>query len=130
MLKEWHFEEKVYKRWMVFMVGPHEEFVEALKQVHYDEVDDVLPSAGYNIRLSGNNSDVRMTIIWLPKFGNATLAHELVHYVMHTFYNANVPIEYGNEEAFAYYLEYWMREVSRVYKRYPNGRSPAEARKT
>jgi len=128
-MKEWHFEEKVYKRRVVLMVGTHEEFIAAMHKAKYIYVDDLVKSGGYNIRLTYENSDCSMTIVWLPKFSGGSLAHELVHLVMNTFDNANVPIAYDNEEAFAYYMEYWFREMNRVYKRFPGGRTVKEAKK-
>lgn len=128
-MKEWHFNEKVYRKWLAVWVGPYQEFVEGIKQYNYDDVDTLTRSNGYNVRLRFDNSDVQFTVIWLPKMSQATLVHELVHFTMDTFYNANIPISYQNEEAFAYYIEYLIREINRIYKRYPEGRTVAQAKK-
>jgi hypothetical protein len=128
-MREWHFQERVYKRWVVLMIGTYEEFIAAMQKAKYKDVDELVRSGGYNIRLTYDNSDCTMTVVWLPQFSGATLAHELVHLTMNVFDNAGVPIHYENEEGFAYYLEYWFREISRVYKKYPNGRTAAEAKK-
>lgn len=128
-MKEWHFEEKVYKRWLTLVICPADEFVDAMRKVHYDDVENLHPGGGLNMRLNYENSDVAAVYIWLPRMGQATLAHELLHYVLHTFYKNGVPIHYDNEEVLAYYLEYWMREINRVYRKFPDGRTVAEARK-
>lgn len=126
---EWHFEEKVYKRWMVLMIGPFEELIEELKKSKYKYVDDMPRAGGYNIRLNLENSEETCTIVWLPKFSLAPLAHELTHLVMHTFNQTGVPIGIDNEEGFAFYMEYWLGEIVRVHRRYPKGRTVAEAKK-
>jgi len=126
---EWHFEEKVYRRWVVLMIGSWEELVEEMRAAKYIYVDDMERAAGMNIRLDLENSDHTCTVIWMPKFSLSVLAHELVHLVMATFNRASVPIAYDNEEAFAFYMEYWFREISRVYRRFPKGRTSHQARK-
>lgn len=128
-MTEWHFEEKVYRRWVVLMVCPWEELVEEMRKAKYIYVDEMIKAAGYNIRLSYDNSDHNYTVIWMPKFSSSVLAHELVHLIMATFDRAGVPIGLENEEAFAFYMEYWFTEMNRVYRRYPNGRTAAEAKK-
>jgi hypothetical protein len=127
-MREWNFQEKVYKRWVVLMIGPFDELLEALRKENYkyvDEVEDMRP-AGINVRLSYDNSDRNYTIIWMPKFSSSVLVHELSHLVMATFNKTDIPITYDNEEAFAFYMEYWFGEINRVYKKYPKGRSAKE----
>lgn len=128
-MREWHFEEKVYKRWVVLMIGSFEELLEELRKSEYKYVDEVEKAAGYNIRLNLENSNETCTIVWLPKFSLAELVHELTHLVMHTFNRAAVPIDIENEEGFGFYMEYWFGEMVRVHRRYPNGRSAHEAKK-
>lgn len=130
-MTEWHFEEKVYHRWMVLMIGPWEDLIKELKAIGYKYVDEMETVGGINVRLADDNNDTgsRCTIIWMPDWSASVLAHELVHLVMHTFNQCQVPISIENEEPFGFYMEYWTREINRVYKRYPKGRSVAQARK-
>jgi|SRR6185503_1581160 len=130
-MTEWHFEEKVYRRWVVLMIGPFDELISMLRQDNYVYVDELsdMKAAGLNVRLDSDNSDQNCTIVWMPKFSNSVLVHELSHLVMNTFDRANVPIAYDNEEAFAFYLEYWFAEMGRVYRRYPKGRTATQAKK-
>lgn len=127
-MRQWHFEEKVYKRWVVLVICSWDELLEQLKESEYKYIDDVPEAAGYNFRFDLENSNQTCTMIWMPKFSGAVLAHELVHLVMHTFEGAGVPIGIENEEAFAFYYEYWFGETNRVYRKHPNGRTVAEAR--
>lgn len=126
---EWHFEEKIYRRWVVLMICPWEELLESLRESNYAYVDEMTRSAGMNIRLTLDNSDQTCTVIWMPEYSAGVLAHELVHLVMATFDRAAVPISYDNEEVFAFYMEYWFTEMNRVYRRYPKGRRASEAKK-
>lgn len=127
-MTEWHLEEKVYKRWVVLMICPYEELLEELRKVEFTDIDDMTVSAGYNIRLTPDNSKTSHTIVWMPKFDEPNLVHELSHLVMATFSRAGVPITYENEEVFAYYLEYWFREMKRVHRKFPNGQDVKHAR--
>jgi|SRR6185295_19370024 len=128
-MTEWHFEEKVYRRWVVLMICPWDEFVEEMRKAKYIYADELTRAAGMNVRLNYDNSDHNCTVVWMPKFSSSVLVHELVHLVMATFDRASVPIAFENEEAFAFYMGYWFAEMSRVYRRYPNGRTAAQARK-
>jgi hypothetical protein len=127
-MKEWHFQEKVYKRWVVLLIGPWDELLSELRKVNYRYVDELELAAGMNIRLNPENSDENYTLIWMPKWTTAVLVHELSHLAMATFDRASVSISFENEEAFAFYLEYWFSEICRVYKRYPNGRTATQTK--
>lgn len=128
-MKRWHFEEKVYKRWVVLMICSYEELIEAMKESEYKYVEDMPRAGGYNIRLNLENSKETCTVVWMPIFSHSVLAHELTHLVMHTFNQTGVMIDIDNEEAFAFYMEYWFGEMVRVHRRYPNGRTAAQAKK-
>lgn len=128
MMREWHFEEKVYKRWLVLMICSFEELIEELKKVEYKHIDEVPKASGFNFRFNLENSTEMCTMIWMPKFSQSVLAHELVHLVMHTFNATGVMIDIDNEEAFAFYMEYWFGEINRVYRKYPKGRASKQAR--
>jgi len=127
-MKEWHFEEKIYKRWVVLMICPWDELVEEMRKAKYIYVDDIQQAAGMNVRLTYDNSDHNCTVVWMPKFNTTVLVHELVHLVMATLDKTAVPVSYENEEAFAFYLEYWFGEMNRVYRKFPEGRDAKHAR--
>lgn len=127
-MREWHFQDKVYKRWVVLMICSYEELIEELRKCEYKHIDEVGRAEGYNFRLNMENSNQTCTLIWLPNMNQAGLVHELVHLVMWTFDQCSVLIHLDNEEAFAFLMEYWVAEMNRVYRRYPNGRTAKEAR--
>lgn len=127
---EWNFEEKIYRRWLCLMIGPFEELKAELKEIELEDWEELPCAAGYNIRLTpeNNKNNSSYTIIWLPKFDAGILVHELAHYVMHTFDKVGVPISLENEEAFAFYIGYWWKEIDRVRRKYPNGRTGSQVR--
>lgn len=128
-MTEWHFRDKVYRRWLVVMICPWEELVEDLRKQDYIYVDELERAGGMNIRLDLNNSSQTCTIIWMPQYSASVLVHEIVHLVMWTFDKCQVIISLDNEEVFAFYTEFWFTEINRVYRKYPNGRSAALAKK-
>jgi len=128
-MRQWHFEEKVYRRWVVLVICPWDELIEELRKSHYIYVDELELVAGMNVRLTHDNSDQSCTLIWMPSWSSSVLVHELSHLVMATFDRASVPISFENEEGFAFYLEYWFAEMNRVYRKHPNGRTAAQAKR-
>ena len=57
-----------------------------------------------------------MRIIWVEKFdwsvsSQAVLAHELIHFIMATFNDKDIPIKKENEETFAYYYAHYYTEI-------------------
>lgn len=130
-MKEWHFYEKVYRRWVVLMIGTLEEFRQSLTENGFDDMDSIVKAKGMCVELTedNNTANQRCNIIWLNGYETATLIHEITHLVMNCFDETNMPIDRSNTEAFAYYTEYWFTEIQRVLRKYPNGRKPSEAKK-
>ena len=49
-------------------------------------------------------------LVLCPEHDNTSLVHEVIHHATHTFKQAGILIEHGNDEAFAYYVEYILRK--------------------
>lgn len=130
LMTEWHFFEPVYRRWVVLMIGPFEDFKEEMRLSEYHYVDDMLDAKGMCIDLNPTNNKAGQYafVVWLKTFNEASLVHELSHLVMFCFTQIGVPISQDNTEAFAFYLEYWHTEMLKVRRRLPNGRSPTQAK--
>lgn len=55
-------------------------------------------------------------VIWVEKFdwsvrSQATLAHELIHFVWAVLADKDTPVVRDNEETFAYYFDYFYTEI-------------------
>lgn len=132
MIKQWHFFDKVYRRWVCLEIGNFEEFRDEVRSMGAnDEVMDcVVLAKGLCIELNdGNNTGgQRCTIIWMPEYDTATLVHEISHLVMMCFTQIGVPISRENTEAFAFYTEFWFNEMQRARRKFPNGKPPKLAK--
>lgn len=128
---QWHFYEKVYRRWVVVMVGTLDELKDELRAIEYKEVGELYAAKGMCIELGeyNNTTGQNATIIWLREWETASLVHEIVHLVMMLFDQVQIPISRDNTESFSFYTEYWFSEIQRVRRRLPNGRSAAQARR-
>jgi hypothetical protein len=127
---EWHFFDKVFRRWTVLMIGDFEKLKKDLEDFKFTNMEWIKPSKGMCIELCDENNSAgqRCNIIWMPVYETATLVHEITHLVMHTFDEMGIPISRDNTETFAFYTEFWFNEIQRARRKYPNGRSPAIAR--
>lgn len=123
-LKQWHYFDRVYRRWIVVMIGPTEDFKAEMRTIGYPE-DYIVESNGMCINLSSknNNAGNDALVLWLRKFDRDTLVHEIAHLVMYIFDDLGIPISLENTEAFAHYTEYWHRELQQLIKQYPKGKS-------
>jgi hypothetical protein len=128
-MKEWHFFDKVYRRWLVLQIGPLEKLKAELEASKYQHMDFIIDAKGYTLELNSENSDQNCMIVWLREYEAATLVHELAHLVMMYFDQVGVPVSRDNTEAFAFYQEYWWNEIQRARRKYPNGKSPKEAKR-
>ena len=127
-MKEWHFYDKVFRRWAVLHIGSLEEFKAEMKASKYTKVDELRDAKGMCVELTYENSDQYCCYLWLKEYESATLVHEITHLVMMQLDEVGVPISMDNTEVFAFYCEYWWTEINRVRRKYPNGRSPKDAR--
>lgn len=130
-MKEWHFYDKVYRRWVCLFIGDYDKFYEDLKNDGYTGLEAVEYAKGLCVELNdGNNSNnQRCTIIWMPVFETATLVHEITHLVMMQFDQVGVPISRDNTESFAFYTEYWFTEMLKARRKFPDGKPPKEAKR-
>jgi hypothetical protein len=130
-LKQWHYYDKVFRRWVVMFVGPFSEFQKEMELVGYDYYKDMIDSNGYCINFTPENNSAGnyATAIWLKKFDLDTLVHEIAHLVMYIFDDLLIPISIDNTETFAHYTEHWYRELRQIRKKYPNGNTPKQVKK-
>jgi hypothetical protein len=129
-MKQWHFYDKVYRRWVVLMIGSLEDLKTDLESYGYTDMEEIRHGKGMCIKLdeTNNTADQRCFIVWMPEYETATLVHELSHLVIFVFDQLDIPLSLDNTEGYAFYLEYWWNEITRVRKRYPNGRPPKLAK--
>jgi hypothetical protein len=129
-MKQWHFYDRVYRRWVCLFIGEFQEFYDDLKRDEFSELDLITPAKGLTVELNDENNTAgqRCTIIWMPVYEAATLVHELAHLVMFQFDQIGIPISKENTEAFAFYQEYWWTEIQRARRKYPAGRPPKDAK--
>ena len=128
-MKQWHFFDRVYRRWVVLHIGPLEEFKEEMNACEYTEMYELHDAKGMCIELNETNSKQKCCYIWLKEYESATLVHEITHLVMMQFDQVGVPISRDNTEAYAFYAEYWWTQIQRARKKWPNGSTPKDARK-
>lgn len=128
-MKQWHFFDKVYRVWVVLAIGDYGDFKQFLKDCTYTE-DYEDGNAGACIYLNKENTTNgnRAFIVYLSKFETACLVHELTHLAMMVFVDKGVFIGNENTEAYAYYVEFWFNEMTRVRRKLPNGRAASAAR--
>lgn len=132
-MKEWHFYDKVLRAWLCLMIGTPEEFNAEMERIGYKEMGELFADSAkgmcFELRPDNHAGGAYCTIIWMREWETATLIHELTHAAMVEFVRCRIPISQENNEIFAFYLEHWWVEINRVRKRYPNGRTPAQAKK-
>lgn len=129
-MKQWHFFDKVYRRWVVLFIGTNEELVKELKLSGYkDDTEWFKHALGACVELNADNSSQNATIVWLSEYNTATLIHEIAHLVMMLFDQVGVPISRDNTEAFSFYSEYWYTTIQKTRRKYPDGNSPKDAKK-
>lgn len=131
-MTQWHFFDKVYRRWVCLEIGGYDEFRDEVKSfgANGEVMNCVVPAKGLCLELNhdNNTSGQYCLIIWMPKFETATLVHEISHLVMMCFTDVGVPISRENTEAFAFYSEFWFNEIQRARKKYPHGKPPKLAK--
>jgi hypothetical protein len=131
---EWHFFEKVYRVWLVVVVCSPEEFKDFMQKTGYKYVEDLRCDSAkgmcIDVRPEDNDVNNNAYVMWFREWETSTLVHEISHLCMMIFDNQGVPLSRENTEAFAFYTEYWFNEISRTRKRLPQGRTPAQARKS
>jgi hypothetical protein len=129
-MKQWHFYDKVFRRWVVLQISSYEEFEEEMVNCGYKEMEYISDAKAMCVELNkdNNTTDQYCVFMWLKKWENSSLVHELSHLVMMHFEEVGIPISSANTETFAFYMEYWWNEIHRVRDKFPNGRTPKEAR--
>ncbi len=112
--------EDVYRLYLTVVIDKDfNHFRDWLKDVcGYKETEDMNPlSSGYCITLTPENSTHkgRAHIIWLKYKDIPCLVHELVHLTMQIFDDKGIPIRVENGEAFAYYIEHWIKRIRKEW---------------
>lgn len=129
-MKQWHFFEKVYRRWIVVFTGEKDEFQEEMRLAGYKYYKEIQDSNGMCISLCPDNNDIGQDayVIWLKDTSDKTLVHEIAHLVMMIFDDLLIPISRENTEAFAHYTEYWYTIIKKTRRQMPNGNTPKDAK--
>lgn len=127
-MKQWHFYDKVFRRWTVLHVGSLDELRSEMKDAEYNERDELRDAKGMCIELTFENSNQYCCYLWLKEWETSTFVHELTHLVMMQLDEVGVPISRDNTETFAFYTEYWWTQMNHARKRWPNGNTPVQAR--
>ena len=70
----------------------------------------------YRILPDNNSAGANSNVIFLRTKNLSDLLHECTHLVFNQFAEKGVPIRVENDEAFAYYLEYWFNKVRKEWK--------------
>lgn len=127
-MKEWHFEDKVFRRYLVVMVGEFEDFKEEMRRIELEDWEGLHIAEGYCLELKPTNTgtDQNCIIIWLPSWKMSSLVHELVHAVNYFLCGVGIELDHDHSEAHAFYMEYWFREIDRARRRMPGGRTAAQ----
>lgn len=132
-MKEWHFYEPIYRRWVVLMIGEPQVFRNRLEELGYKHMDFINPetASGMGIRLTADNNSMGSNcfIIWLSKWSLGCLVHEISHLCIDVFDSIGVPVSVDNTEGLAFYTEYWYMQITRIHRSYPNGRRPQDVKK-
>lgn len=127
-MKQWHFYEKVFRRWTVLRIGTYQEFLDEMEASDYSERSELRDAKGMCVELTFENSSQYCCYVWLKEYESATLVHELTHLVMMQLDEVGVPISRENTEAFAFYTEYWWTQMQRARRKWPNGNKPSDAK--
>lgn len=130
-MTQWHFYDKVFRRWIVVQLSSYQEFVDEMISSGFKEMDYIVDANGMCVELNADNNTEGQycTFIWLKKWSTTTLVHELTHLVMMCFEQTGIPISRENTETFAFYMEYWWSEINKAYRKYPKGINPAQAKR-
>lgn len=132
-MREWHFYDKVYRRWVVLVIGNRKQYVKFLEGTGYKNIDEdwIDGALGTCLTLDKSNNDIgnNSHILWLEKYHQPTLIHEISHLVMMIFDSIGVEISLSNTEAFAFYSEYWFNEFTNARKNHPEGLSYKKVKK-
>ena len=89
-------------------------FIESDKQ----KVHEFLKTKGFNHVIDGKGVTIckkdKNPIIWLATKRPDIVAHEMIHAIIHLFKEiGHDTIGYDNEELFAYFVDYGIREILR-----------------
>lgn len=126
-MRQWHVQDKIHRRWVTLIIGTPEEFRGFLEMGGYTELHDIYPekAQGMQIRIddSNNTAGNQCNIIWLKEYKFSVLIHEMTHLLIDLYDGINTPINTETTEPAAYYMEFWVTEFLRVYKKYPKGLS-------
>lgn len=112
--------DPVFKTCISVIIGPASALNEYLDYWGI-EGREVSPSVdGRMIKVDPGDSerspDSNMTIIWLKKRDIPTLVHEVLHHIVKTFDEKNIPMSWDNTEVMSYYAEYLVGEIIKAWK--------------
>lgn len=119
MVKEIHLFDKVYRNALtLFLADDPAEVDKFLDDIGF-KGDRIIhknhQAAYYRIRLDENEAGNDGSMLWMKVKDIPCLVHELSHFIFQEFTEKAVPLTLENDEAFAYYLEFWTNEVMEAW---------------
>lgn len=105
--KRYDIEDPIYRSALTIFTGDNKEIKKYLISCGFDDYGDVQ---------EGKYIKGEYTVIILNKIDVYTLTHELLHHCFAIFNSRGVPIEYENDEAFAYYFEMLLKTIIKNMK--------------
>lgn len=106
----------IYKTFVYFIYGDKVQYEEFLKKKYKNSVDS-RSSQGMTHEFTHNKSQRKEYTLWIKNLDLPTLAHEAVHLAHFVFANCGIIITGAGaeDEHFAYFVEYIMREYLDFY---------------
>lgn len=84
------------------------------KRWNVDIANDIASNSGYYATLENNKTKKISRILWVNQFGVGILAHEILHLVKAILKHRGLgDMNDETEEAYAYLLEYFIKEITR-----------------
>jgi len=113
-------DDKVYKVSLTVVVCPDiAQWNRSLDDVGYtgDRGTDAADARYYRLTPDNNKMKHDTSVIFLRTKKMGPLVHELAHFVFNVFDDRGVEVRIENDEAFAYYLEYWTNGVLDAWRK-------------
>ncbi len=116
-MKHFVFEEKTFHAYLNLCISSQEELQTYWRKKLGDNKLNLVQTKsldGCHVVLE-KDGELRR-IIWVKNFdwsvrSQATLAHELIHFVWSVLEDKQIPVSRDNEETFAYYFDYFYTEI-------------------
>jgi hypothetical protein len=120
-LRSISFIEPLYKTALTLVIGgDRNKYLEntlGCKKEYVDISRDARCEGMYfRIRRENNTKGLNLSVIWLKNPSIPQLTHELVHMCNSVFIERDIAHSLRDDEAFCYYLEYWLARIGKRVK--------------